>query len=237
MPKRVVLELQDVLKSYAQGRVEVLRGITMKIHEGDLMAIMGPSGSGKSTLMNIMGLLDVPTKGKLMIDGKDVSKFSDDRLADIRGKKIGFIFQMFNLIPTLTAAENVMLPVIFHDTNEGEKRKKAIELLEFIGLKDRMNHLPSQLSGGEQQRVAIARALINDPELILADEPTGNLDSKTGDSIMKILEDLHHAGRTIVIITHDPRIAEYAHEHINIVDGQILKNHLAGKRYVWKKNT
>jgi putative ABC transport system ATP-binding protein len=236
MARRVVLDIENVWKSYNEGRVHALRGITLKVHEGDFMAVMGPSGSGKSTFMNIMGLLDVPTSGKVILDGRDVSKLSEDQLADIRGKKIGFIFQQFNLIPTLTAIENVMLPVIFQGGKDSEKKARALKLLEEIGLKERANHLPRQLSGGEQQRVAIARSLINDPEYILADEPTGNLDSKTGESIMKILEELHHRGKTLIVITHDPRIAGFAHEMATIIDGQLThKNISSPKEYLWSK--
>jgi len=236
MGKRVVLELDKVWKTYNEGKVQALRGINLQVHEADFMAIMGPSGSGKSTMMNIMGLLDIPTSGKVILDGRDVSKLSEDQLADVRGKKIGFIFQQFNLIPTLTAAENVLLPVIFHDGKESEKIKRAFKLLEEVGLKARENHLPRELSGGEQQRVAIARSLINDPEYILADEPTGNLDSKTGAQIMKLLEGLHHKGKTLIIITHDPRIASYAHELATIIDGQLThKNISSPKEFVWSK--
>lgn len=229
-----MLELKEVWKHYPIEKVIALRGINFKVHEGDFIAIMGPSGSGKSTLMNIMGLLDMPTKGKLYLDNEDVSKFSDDRLAEIRGKKIGFIFQMFNLIPTLTVLENVLLPNIFLGVDSTQKQK-AVDILKSLGIGERVNHLPGQLSGGERQRAAIARSLINNPELILADEPTGNLDSKTGAQIMKLLEDLHHKGKTIVVITHDPRIASFAHETVNIIDGELTHNHLKSKQYIWRK--
>lgn len=236
MSKRVVLDLANVWKSYNDGRVHALRGVNLKVHEGDFLAVMGPSGSGKSTMMNIMGLLDIPTSGKVILDGKDVSKLSENQLADVRGKKIGFVFQQFNLIPTLTAIENVLLPVVFHDGKESEKKARAIKLLDDMGMKERANHLPRQLSGGEQQRVSIARALINDPEYILADEPTGNLDSKTGASIMKILKGLHDRGKTLIVITHDPRIAGFAHELATIVDGELThKNIFSPKDYVWSK--
>ena len=234
MPKEVVLELRNVYKKYIVEKVEALKDINLKIHEGDFIAIMGPSGSGKSTLMNLIGLLDVPTSGKIFLDKKDVSKLDENKLADLRGKKLGFIFQMFNLVPTLTALENVMLPVIFQGKNS-KMEGRALMLLEKMGMKDRSNHLPRQLSGGEQQRVAIARSLINNPELILADEPTGNLDSKTGKTIMEILNELHEKeGKTFVVITHDPRIAEYAHTLVNIVDGQIVHDHKMSKPYLWK---
>jgi len=234
MPKEVVLELRNVYKKYIVEKVDALKDINLKIHESDFIAIMGPSGSGKSTLMNLIGLLDVPTSGKIFLDKKDVSKLDEDKLADLRGKKLGFIFQMFNLVPTLTALENVMLPVIFQGKNS-EMEGRALMLLEKMGMKDRSNHLPRQLSGGEQQRVAIARSLINNPELILADEPTGNLDSKTGKTIMEILNELHEKeGKTFVVITHDPRIAEYAHEIVNIIDGQIVHDHKMSKSFAWK---
>jgi len=231
----VMIEMKDVWKEYAEGKVAALRGINLKIKKGDFISIMGPSGSGKSTCMNLIGLLDSPTKGKVFVDGKDVSKLDDDSLARMRGKKLGFIFQQFNLIQTLTAKENVLLPIMFQQTLTPELNQKAVELLKSVGLGDRVNHRPSQLSGGEQQRVAIARSLINEPEILLADEPTGNLDSKTGEQIMKILEDLHHKGKTVVVITHDPRIAGYAHERVNIIDGQIAKDHELSKSYLWKR--
>ncbi len=208
-------------KVYKMGSVEVeaLRGVSLKIERGEFVAIMGPSGSGKSTLMNIMGLLDTPTRGKVYLMGRDVSRLGEDELAEIRGKTVGFVFQRFNLLPYLTALENVLLPTLFL----GEKREdRARELLEAVGLGHRIHHLPSQLSGGEQQRVAIARALINDPEIILADEPTGNLDSKTGKQIMEIFRDLHKKGKTLILVTHDEEVAGYAERVVRIRDGRIL---------------
>ena len=215
------LRLEKVWKVYKMGSVEVeaLRGVSLKIERGEFVAIMGPSGSGKSTLMNIMGLLDTPTRGKVYLMGRDVSRLGEDELAEIRGKTVGFVFQRFNLLPYLTALENVLLPTLFL----GEKREdRARELLEAVGLGHRIHHLPSQLSGGEQQRVAIARALINDPEIILADEPTGNLDSKTGKQIMEIFRDLHKKGKTLILVTHDEEVAGYAERVVRIRDGRIL---------------
>ncbi len=215
------LRLENVWKVYRMGSVEVeaLRGVSLKIERGEFVAIMGPSGSGKSTLMNIMGLLDTPTRGRVYLMGRDVSRLGEDELAEIRGKTVGFVFQRFNLLPYLTALENVLLPTLFL----GEKREdRARELLEAVGLGHRMHHLPSQLSGGEQQRVAIARALINEPEIILADEPTGNLDSKTGKQIMEIFAELHKKSKTLILVTHDEEVAGYAERVVRIRDGRIL---------------
>lgn len=228
-----IIELKNVWKVYPQGKVNALKNINLKIKKGDFLSIMGPSGSGKSSLMNLIGLLDKPTKGKIFFEGKDTSKFSEENLSEIRGSKIGFVFQMFNLVPTLTTLENIMLPAMFK-TSWAEAEKRAIELLKKVNLEERFNHLPKELSGGEQQRIAIARALINNPEVILADEPTGNLDSKTGTQIMKILNSLHKEGKTVVVITHDPIIANYAKKIINIIDGSISKDHVVMKKYVWK---
>jgi len=234
MAKEVV-RLEDVWKIYKMDgtSVEALKGISLKILEKEFVGIIGPSGSGKSTAMDIIGLLDVPTKGKAFLKGKDVSRLSDDRLAELRGKSIGFIFQMFNLIRTLTAFENVMLPVMFQAVSK-EKQKRAIELLKMVGLGERIYHRPTQLSGGEQQRIAIARALINDPDLILADEPTGNLDSKTGNQIMEIFKRLHEGGKTVVVITHDPNIAKYTKRVINLVDGKIVHDRKIAEKFAWR---
>jgi len=231
---QIVIELQDVWKIYKMGEVKVpaLRGISLKIKQKEFLAIMGPSGSGKSTLMNIIGALDLPTKGRILLDQKDISKMSESQLAKIRGKKIGFIFQRFNLIPTLTALENVSLPMSFQKVPEPKRIARAKELLELVGLKERMLHRPNELSGGEQQRVAIARALANDPEVILADEPTGNLDSRTGDQIMNLLVDLHkRQEKTIIVVTHDADIAGYAERKVVIKDGKILKDRKHHKLY------
>lgn len=214
------IRLENVYKIYRIGKQEVkaLDGISFSIKKGDFISIMGPSGSGKSTLLNLIGCLDKPTEGEIFIDGVNIFSLNDDELTIIRRDRIGFIFQKFNLIPTLTALENVELPMIF---NGGRKREKAIKLLEMVGIGDKINSKPAELSGGQQQRVAIARALANNPSIILADEPTGNLDSRTGSEIMNILEDLNKRGRTIVMVTHDPSIAEHSEKIIKIRDGRI----------------
>jgi putative ABC transport system ATP-binding protein len=217
--------------------LNALRGISLDIHEGDFISIQGPSGSGKSTLMYLLGCLDLPSKGQIFLDGKDISKLSESNLAKIRGQQIGFVFQSFNLVQTLSALENVALPTFFQNISETESTKKALELLKLVGLSERASHHPNQLSGGEQQRVAIARSLINDPPIILADEPTGNLDSKTGHEIMKLLAELHQKyNKTIIIVTHDPEIAHHAEKKVNIIDGQISHDHQLAKRFVWAKN-
>ncbi len=221
-----MIKLENVYKIYKLGRTEVvaLRGVNLEINRGDYISIMGPSGSGKSTLMNIIGCLDRPTKGRVYIDGEDVSKLSDKELAKIRLKKIGFVFQQFNLIPTLTALENVALPMWFAGVERKKRIKRAKELLKIVGLEGREHHKPRELSGGEQQRVAIARALANDPEVILADEPTGNLDTKTGTRIIDILEKLNKLeGKTLIIVTHDQEIGKRAKIRLKIKDGMITK--------------
>lgn len=224
--KKVVIKLDNVWKIYKMDKVEVpaLSGLSLDVYEGEFVAVLGKSGSGKSTSLNMIGCLDLPTKGKIFLDGRDISTLDEDELAKIRGKKIGFIFQTFNLIPSLTALENVMLPMIFQSIDKKTRVEKAKKLLEQVGLKDRMNHKQSELSGGERQRVAIARALINDPEIILADEPTGNLDSKTGNEILNILVDLHNKyKRTVIMITHDKSIASHAERIIYLADGKASK--------------
>lgn len=224
-----VIELQDVWKIYKMGAQEVpaLRGLTLKIRHGEFVSIMGPSGSGKSTAMNMIGCLDVPTSGKVFLEGEDISRLSESDLAQIRGKKIGFIFQTFNLMPGLSALENVMLPMIFQGVGRDERERRAKELLEMVDLGNRMDHKPTELSGGQQQRVAIARSLANKPEVILADEPTGNLDSKTGIEVMKMLCRLHREeNKTIVMVTHDPDIAKWSERSIHIKDGKILSDEL-----------
>jgi len=204
------------------------------IKRGDFVAIMGPSGSGKSTMMNLIGSLDVPTRGKIFLDKHDISTLTESELAQIRGKKIGFIFQSFNLINNLTAKENVMIPMLFQDNLKDEKNFRAIKLMELVGLKDRMNHTPNELSGGQQQRVAIARSLANSPEVILADEPTGNLDTKTGAAVMEFLENLNKKGKTIIMVTHDPDLAK---DHADMIfwlkDGKVEK--ITGKKDGWSK--
>lgn len=220
-----ILEVIGVRKSYMLGETEVpiLFNINLTVNEGEFLAIMGPSGSGKSTLMNLIGCLDRPTGGQVLLKGRDINKMSDKELARMRGLEIGFVFQTFNLIPRLTALENVELPTYANSRAGTDVRARAKELLRTVGLEDRMHHKPGELSGGQSQRVAIARALVNDPSLILADEPTGNLDSKTGSEILKLFTDLHGQGRTIVMITHDPEIAGYADRVVLLKDG-ILQN-------------
>lgn len=204
--------------------LDVLRGINVDIFRGGFVAILGPSGSGKSTLMNQVGLLDVPSQGKITIDEVDISTLEESDLAQLRGKKIGFVFQQFNLIPALTALENVILPTIFQGLSQEERSQRATLLLKRVGLADRMHHKPAELSGGEQQRVAIARALVNNPEIILADEPTGNLDTKSGDQVMKLLQELHQKeGKTIILVTHDVEKALLAERIIYLKDGEVEK--------------
>ncbi len=218
-----VLALQGVTKSYGQGdaRVEVLHGLDLEVMPGEFVAIMGPSGSGKSTLLNILGCLDRPTGGAYLLDGEDVADLSDDRLSLIRNGRIGFIFQSYNLIAQLTVLENVKVPLLYRARGRGGEGRRPEDLLETVGLSHRLAHRPSQLSGGECQRVAIARALVNDPILILADEPTGNLDSKTGAEVLELLEGLHRQGRTIVLITHDPAVAKRAGRTVRLQDGRL----------------
>ena len=220
-----IIKLQGVAKHYQMGEniVKALDGIDISIQKGDFVAIMGPSGSGKSTGMNLIGNLDVPTYGKIYLDGHDTSHLTESELAQIRGRKIGFVFQSFNLIPNLNAKENVMLPMMFQGVDLETREHRAIEILEKVDLYDRMDHYPNQLSGGQQQRVAIARSLANDPEVILADEPTGNLDSKTGSDVLKLLERLwKEEGKTIVMVTHDLKLASHAKRRIQLKDGQIV---------------
>ncbi len=223
-----LIEVEDVYKIYNPGENEVhaLDGVSLTVDRGEFVAIVGHSGSGKSTLMNMLGLLDVPTSGRYCLDGIDVSSMSDDELSEIRNKQIGFIFQGFNLIPSLTAKDNVELPLIYRGMRREERNKLSAEALERVGLEKRMLHLPSQMSGGQQQRVAIARALAAKPPVILADEPTGNLDSHSGEEVMKILRELNEEGRTIILITHDNDIAATAKRVIRIHDGKIIEDHI-----------
>ncbi|MBS3081727.1 ABC transporter ATP-binding protein [Candidatus Pacearchaeota archaeon] len=221
-----LISLQEVTKYYQMGDsvVKAIDGIDITIEKGGFVAIMGPSGSGKSTAMNLVGSLDLATKGKILLEGIDIEKFSESELAQLRGKKIGFIFQSFNLIPNLTAKENVMLPMLFQKVEREEREVSSEKLLKLVGLEDRMDHYPNQLSGGQQQRVAIARALANDPEIILADEPTGNLDTKTGEHVMDLLTTLNEQGKTIILITHAAEVAmKHAKKIYWLKDGKIEK--------------
>lgn len=222
MPK-AVLELKNVVKSYQMGErtLNALEDLSLTILENDFISIVGPSGSGKSTLLHILGLLDSPTSGKVYVDGIETSKLDDDSKAKVRGKKIGFVFQTFNLIPSLTALENVALPMSIYGVSKKEREAHASKILGKLGMETRLHHFPNQLSGGQRQRVAIARSLVNTPEIILADEPTGNLDSKTGAEVLGILSDLHKEGKTIVIITHDNSITRVTKRTIRIKDGRM----------------
>ena len=222
----IIIKLENVWKIYKMGEVNVyaLKGINLEVEKGQFIAVQGPSGSGKSTAMNMIGCLDVPSRGVVFLEGQNIAHFSESKLAQLRGRKIGFVFQQFNLINTLTALENVMLPMTFQGTLFDERKEKAKELLEFLELGDRVNHKPNELSGGEQQRVAIARALANDPEIILADEPTGNLDSKTGKYIMNLLGKLNREKKkTIVMVTHDIDLVSYANKAFHLKDGVVHK--------------
>jgi len=221
-----IIKLEEVWKIYQMGKVQVnaLRGSSLEIMPEEFVAIMGPSGSGKSTLMNLVGCLDIPSKGRIFLEGQDISELPESELAQIRGRIIGFVFQTFNLIPSLTALENVMLPMTFQGIQRYEREERAAKLLEMMGLEKRIHHKPTELSGGQQQRVAIARSLANDPDVILADEPTGNLDSKTGNEVMDMLTKLNKDGKTIVMVTHDHNLSKYADRIVNIMDGKIEVN-------------
>ena len=221
-----IIKLKDVGKVYQMEEVKVraLDNVNLEINKNDFLAIMGPSGSGKSTLLHMIGCLDRPSYGKVYLNGTDVSKLNDSKLARLRGKEIGFVFQTFNLYPTLTALENVELPMLIVEKDKKERKERAKKLLKIVGLEGRAEHLPSELSGGERQRVAMARALANDPEIILADEPTGNLDSKSGTEIMKIFVELNKNGKTVVVITHDQIIASHAKKIVKIKDGEIIRS-------------
>lgn len=239
MSEKPLIKLDNVWKIYQLGEVEltVLRGVILEIHPGDFVTIMGPSGSGKSTLLHLVGALDVPTKGKVFWKGQNISEISEDNLAKIRGQEVGFVFQQFNLLPNLTALENVTLPMVFQGLPENRRKERAKKLLDSLDLGKRSSHRPGELSGGERQRVAIARSLANDPEIIVADEPTGNLDSTTGKMIMEILTDLHKKEKkTIIVVTHDPNIAGYSRQIVNIKDGQIIANHKTAGKVLWQKS-
>jgi putative ABC transport system ATP-binding protein len=221
-----IIKFDNVSKAYQLDsvKIEALKDVDIEIKEREFVSIMGASGSGKSTLLHLMGVLDKPTKGSIYLDGVDVSKLSGEKLARLRGERIGFVFQFFNLYPTLTARENVELPMVIHEVGKKEREERAVDLLNKVGLGERTEHYPSQLSGGEQQRVAIARALANNPSMILADEPTGNLDSKTGIEIMKVFTKLNKEGKTIIMVTHEKNIACYSKRAIHVKDGKIVRD-------------
>lgn len=217
----LVIKIRNITRDFPLGNevVKVLKGIDLDIERGEYVALMGPSGSGKSTLMNLLGCLDTPTSGSYELNGKDVSNMTDDELAEIRNKEIGFVFQTFNLLPRTTALENVALPMVYAGASKSERTERAKEVLTNVGLADRMDHKPNQLSGGQRQRVAVGRALVNKPSIILADEPTGNLDSKTSEEIMNLFNEIHKAGNTVILVTHEEDIAENAHRIIRLRDG------------------
>ena len=222
----LVIKIRGIVRNFPLGNevVKVLKGIDLDIKRGEYVALMGPSGSGKSTLMNLLGCLDTPTSGTYELNGKDVSNMSQDELAEIRNKEIGFVFQTFNLLPRTTALENVSLPMVYAGASKEERKKQAEKVLADVGLADRMDHKSSQLSGGQRQRVAVGRALVNKPSIILADEPTGNLDSKTSVEIMGLFDEIHKNGNTVIIVTHEEDIAKYAHRVIRLVDGMVASD-------------
>lgn len=226
--KKAVITLEGITKTYVNGKltVPVLHGIDLSIYEGEFTSIMGPSGSGKSTFMNILGCLDRPTSGSYRLDGEEVAHLGDDELAYVRNKRIGFVFQSFNLLPKLTALDNVALPMVYAGVSKAERTARASQLLTELGLGTRLDHMPAELSGGQRQRVAIARALANDPAIIMADEPTGNLDSKASLDVMHIFTELYQEGRTIILVTHEPDIAEYAGRNVVLKDGLIVEDRI-----------
>lgn len=226
--KKAVITLEGITKTYVNGKltVPVLHGIDLSIYEGEFTSIMGPSGSGKSTFMNILGCLDRPTSGSYRLDGEEVAHLGDDELAYVRNKRIGFVFQSFNLLPKLTALDNVALPMVYAGVSKAERKARASQLLTDLGLGTRLDHMPAELSGGQRQRVAIARALTNDPAIIMADEPTGNLDSKASLDVMHIFTELYQEGRTIILVTHEPDIAEYAGRNVVLKDGLIVEDRI-----------
>ena len=222
----MLIDIRDITKVYAMGeeRVQALAGVTLDVERGEYVGIMGPSGSGKSTLMNLIGCLDTPTSGSYVLNGREVASMSDDELASIRNQEIGFVFQTFNLLPRTSALQQVELPLVYAGLSRKERRERALEALKAVGLTDRMNHQPSEMSGGQRQRVAIARALINNPSILLADEPTGNLDSQTGYEIMSLFDELNGRGNTIVLVTHEEDIAAHARRIVRLRDGKILQD-------------
>ena len=222
----IIIELKEIVRHFRVGSevVKALRSVSLSIRKNEFVALMGPSGSGKSTLMNLVGCLDTPTSGRYMLNGNDVSTLTDDELAEIRNKEIGFVFQTFNLLPRATALDNVILPLIYAGFNKSQREERALKVLDQVELSDRVKHKPNELSGGQKQRVAIARAMVNHPSIILADEPTGNLDSKTSAEIMGLLEDVHQKGNTIIIVTHEEDIAKHAHRIVRLIDGQIASD-------------
>ena len=225
---RNIIQFQNIVKHYKIGTiiVEALRSVSIDIKENEYVAIMGPSGSGKSTLMNLIGCLDTPTSGRYILNGTDVSQMIDDELAEIRNTEIGFVFQTFNLLPRYTALENIVLPLVYAGKGKAERTERALKVIEAVGLTDRMTHRPNELSGGQRQRVAIARAMVNDPSIILADEPTGNLDSKTSDDIMNLFDEIHSRGNTMILVTHEEDIARHAHRIIRLKDGQVDSDYI-----------
>lgn len=233
----MLIDIRNITKRYQIGTEEVhaLRGVSLQIKKNDYIALMGPSGSGKSTMMNVIGCLDTPTSGEYFFEGQDVAQMNDDQLAEIRNRKIGFVFQNFNLIPRSDVFHNVELPMIYAGYAPAERKRMTVEAIEKVGLGARMKHKPNELSGGQRQRVAIARALVNNPSIILADEPTGNLDSKTGEEIMQVFEDLHKAGNTIILVTHEEDIASHAHRVVRLKDGVVETDEAITGRKVFKK--
>jgi len=223
-----IIELQNIVKNYYVGSivVQALRSVSVDIKRNEYVAIMGPSGSGKSTLMNLIGCLDTATEGKYILNGTDVSQMEDNELAEIRNREIGFVFQTFNLLPRYTALENVTLPMVYAGVNKQTRLERAKQVIEDVALTDRMDHKPNELSGGQRQRVAVARALVNNPSIILADEPTGNLDSKTSNDIMNLLDEIHAKGNTIILVTHEEDIARHAHRIIRLIDGEVAKDEI-----------
>ena len=230
---KTIIQFENIVKHYKIGTiiVEALRSISIEIKKNEYVAIMGPSGSGKSTLMNLIGCLDTATDGRYILNGTDVSKMGDDELAEIRNSEIGFIFQTFNLLPRYTALENITLPLVYAGKAKSERMERALKVVEDVGLTDRMQHRPNELSGGQRQRVAIARAMVNEPSIILADEPTGNLDSKTSDDIMTLFDDIHRKGNTMIVVTHEEDIARHAHRIIRLKDGLVDSDKLNEKPY------